>query len=103
MDTNMVMAIFIVSVSRPFGAVYQRVTCWSSKKRLLSIRHPGWGGCVATGALCPFVSVVRRLANLSLVKLLLSRSEESRIRQLPFPVMPTTNFESRSHEAKQGS
>jgi hypothetical protein len=34
--------------------------------------------------------VVRELANLSLVKHLLSRSEESRIRQRPFPAMPTT-------------
>jgi len=34
--------------------------------------------------------VVRELANLSLVKHLLSRSEERRIRQLPFPAMPTT-------------
>jgi transposase len=32
--------------------------------------------------------VVRELAYLSLVKQLLSRSEESRIRQLPFPVVP---------------
>jgi hypothetical protein len=37
-------------------------------------------------------SVVRGLANLLLEKLLLSRSEESRIRQLPFPAMLTTNF-----------
>jgi transposase len=34
--------------------------------------------------------VVRELANLSLVKHLLSRSEESLIRQLPFPAMPIT-------------
>jgi len=49
---------------------------------------PGWRGRIATGALCPGNSVVRELANLSLVKRLLSRSEESRIRQLPFPVLP---------------
>ena len=35
--------------------------------------------------LCPLISMVRELAILSLVKHLLSRSEESRIRQLPFP------------------
>jgi len=47
---------------------------------------------IATGALCPVNSVVRELANLSLVKHLLSRSEESRIRQLPFPALPITSF-----------
>ena len=35
------------------------------------------------GALRPLISVVRELAFLSLVKHLLSRLEESRIRQLP--------------------
>jgi hypothetical protein len=34
---------------------------------------------------CPLISLVRELAILSLVKHLLSRLEESRIRQLPFP------------------
>ena len=40
------------------------------------------------GALCPVISVVRELAFFSLVKPPLSRSEESRMRQLPFPVTP---------------
>jgi len=40
--------------------------------------------------MCPVFSVVRGLANLSLVKHVLSRSEESRIRQLPFPALPIT-------------
>lgn len=38
-----------------------------------------------SGALCPLISMVRELAIMSLVKHLLSRSEESLIRQLPFP------------------
>jgi len=57
------------------------------------MRQPGCGGRNTTGAQCPIFSVVRELAYLSLVKHLLSRSEESRIRQLPFPVMPIMNSE----------
>lgn len=40
------------------------------------------------GALCLLISMVRELAIMSLVKHLLSRSEESLIRQLPLPACP---------------
>jgi hypothetical protein len=69
--------------------------------RLPSNRQPGCGGRIATGALYPVNSVVRELANLSLVKHLISRSEESRIRQLSFPALPITSFGGRVDEAEK--
>lgn len=45
--------------------------------------------------------MVRELANLSFVKRMLSRSEESRIRQLPFPALQNTSFGGRGDEAEK--
>jgi len=67
----------------PAAAVHQQVTWLLSRNRLSSRRQPERGGRTVIGALCPTNSVVRELAFSSLVKQLLSRLEESRIRQLP--------------------
>ena len=76
--------IVLLARTPPAAGIYQKVTWLILRNRLLLNRQPECGGRIAIGALRPFVSVVRELAFLSLVKHPLSRLEESLTRQLPF-------------------